>query len=180
MADVAERRQGSAPLPAMSIARGLAAFRIFMGLMFGLNGLAKVINKGAYDLGIASFGLIDRGIARGLLTAYAGPRSHAIAPLKWFYNNVVLDHWAPWSVFLTVAELAIGLSLCLGIASRLGPLIALALIFPLQIMVADNMTYLFEFPVDWVPMVILALAPSGRVWGYDRRLVGRFGDRWPL
>jgi hypothetical protein len=31
MAEVAERRQGSASLPATSIARGLAAFRIFMG-----------------------------------------------------------------------------------------------------------------------------------------------------
>jgi hypothetical protein len=29
-------------------------------------------------------------------------------------------------------------------------------------------------------MVILALVPSGRVWGYDRRLVERFGDRWPF
>jgi uncharacterized membrane protein YphA (DoxX/SURF4 family) len=180
MANVADSRRGTMPLPTMSIAKGLAAFRIFMGLLFGLNGIAKVINKGAYDLGIASFGLINRDIARGLLTAYAGPKSHAIAPLKWFYNNLVLDHWAPWSVFLTVAELAIGVSLCFGIASRLGPLIGLALIFPLQIMVADNMTYLWEFPVDWVPMVILALVPSGRVWGYDRRLVERFGDRWPL
>jgi uncharacterized membrane protein YphA (DoxX/SURF4 family) len=179
MADFAGTRP-TATLPTMRIARGLAAFRIFMGLMFGLNGIAKVINKGAYDLGIASFGLINRDIARGLLTAYAGPKSHAIAPLKWFYNNLVLDHWAPWSVFLTVAELAIGISLCLGIASRLGPLIALALILPLQIMVADNMTYLWEFPVDWIPMVILALVPSGRVWGYDRRLVERFGDRWPF
>jgi uncharacterized membrane protein YphA (DoxX/SURF4 family) len=179
MADFAGPRP-TATLPTMRIARGLAAFRIFMGLMFGLNGIAKVINKGAYDLGIASFGLINRDIARGLLTAYAGPKSHAIAPLKWFYNNLVLDHWAPWSVFLTVAELAIGISLCFGIASRLGPLIALALIFPLQIMVVDNMTYLWEFPVDWVPMVILALVPSGRVWGYDHRLVERFGDRWPF
>jgi uncharacterized membrane protein YphA (DoxX/SURF4 family) len=180
MADVTDARRATAPLPAMSVARGLAAFRIFMGLMFGLNGIAKVINKGAYDLGIVSFGLINRDTARGLLTAYAGPRSHATAALKWFYNNVVLDHWAPWSVLLTVAEFAIGVSLCFGIASRLGPLIALALIFPLQIMVANNMTYLFEFPVDWVPMVILALVPSGRVLGYDRRLVERFGDRWPL
>jgi hypothetical protein len=36
MAEVAERRQGSGSLPATSIARGSAAFRIFMGLMFGL------------------------------------------------------------------------------------------------------------------------------------------------
>src|SRR5919197_3882223 len=110
MADFAGTRP-TMPLPAMRIARGLAAFRIFMGLMFGLNGIAKVINKATYDLGIASFGLINRDIARGLLTAYAGPKSHAIAPLKWFYNTIVLDHWAPWSVFLTVAELAIGISL---------------------------------------------------------------------
>jgi uncharacterized membrane protein YphA (DoxX/SURF4 family) len=162
------------------IAKGLAAFRIFMGLTFGLNGLAKVLERGSYDFKLVSFGLITKGTARGLLTSYAGPRSHALAPLKWFYNHLVLAHWGPWSAFLTVAELTIGLCLVLGIASRLGALLGLLLIFPLQVMVAHNNTYLFEFPPDWVPLVILLLVPSGRVWGFDGRLAARFGDRWPF
>jgi hypothetical protein len=47
-------------------------------------------------------------------------------------------------------------------------------------MVVDNKTYLFEFPVDWVPLLILLLVPSGRLWGRDGRLAARYGDRWPF
>jgi uncharacterized membrane protein YphA (DoxX/SURF4 family) len=162
------------------VAKGLAAFRIFMGVTFGANGLAKVLGKGHYDLKVVSFGLIDRGTARGLLVGYAGPKSHAIAPLKWFYNHLVLAHWEPWSIFLTAAEVTIGVLLCFGIASRFGALIGLALILPLQVMVIDNGGYLFDFPPDWVPLVILLVVPSGRAWGFDGRLAARFGDRWPF
>jgi uncharacterized membrane protein YphA (DoxX/SURF4 family) len=162
------------------VAHGLAAFRIFLGLIFGINGLAKVLNKGAYDFKVVSFGLIDRGTARGLLAGYAGPKSHAIAPLKTFYNQVVLAHWAPWSIFLTVAEVTVGVTLIFGIASRLGALIGLGLILPLQVMVANNGGYLFDFAPDWVPLVILLLVPSGRAWGFDGLLAARFGDHWPF
>jgi len=180
MSDAAGTTGQVTRLPVAAVAKGLAAFRIFTGLMFLLNGLAKLVEKGSYDFGVASFGLIDRGTARGLLTAYAGPRSHAVAPLKWFYNHLVLAHWGPWSWFLTVAELVIGACLVFGIASRFGALLGLLLIFPLQVMVVDNKTYLFEFPVDWVPLLILLLVPSRRVWGGDGRLAARFGDRWPF
>jgi uncharacterized membrane protein YphA (DoxX/SURF4 family) len=74
----------------------------------------------------------------------------------------------------------IGVLLCLGIASRLGALIGLGLILPLQVMVISNGGYLFEFPPDWVPLVILLVVPSGRAWGFDGRLAARFGDRWPF
>jgi hypothetical protein len=72
------------------------------------------------------------------------------------------------------------ITLVLGIASRLGPLLALALIFPLWIMVIDNGRYLSEWPLDIVPLAILAVVPAGRVWGQDHKLVARFGDRWPF
>ena len=56
---------GSRAVPARPdlVAKGLAAFRIFMGVIFGANGLAKVLDKGAYDFKVVSFGLIDRGTA---------------------------------------------------------------------------------------------------------------------
>ncbi|MCI0690084.1 MAG: DoxX family membrane protein, partial [Sporichthyaceae bacterium] len=155
MADAAEATARPtaqrAPASLVAAAKGLAAFRIFTGLIFGVNGLAKLIEKNGGDLGPVSFGLIPKQTARGLLTRYAGPESHAAAPLKWFYNEIVLAHWTPWSYFLTATELLIGVCLVLGIASRLGALAGFLLIFPLQVMVIDNHLYLFEFPVDWVP-----------------------------
>jgi uncharacterized membrane protein YphA (DoxX/SURF4 family) len=179
MAEIADTRR-AAVLPTMRIAKGLAAFRIFVGLVWLGNALAKVFNQGTFDLGVVSFSLISRDTARGLLESYSGPDSNAIAPLKSVYRDLVLANWGVFQWLLTVAELAIGISLVLGIASRLGPLLALALIFPLWVMVIDNGRYLFEWPLDIVPLAILAAVPAGRVWGQDGKLAARFGDRWPL
>jgi uncharacterized membrane protein YphA (DoxX/SURF4 family) len=179
MADFADTRR-AATLPTMRIAKGLAAFRIFVGLVWLGNALAKVVGQSSYDLGVISFSLISRDTARDLLETYTGPESNAIAPLKSIYTDLVLANWDFFQWLLTAAELAIGISLVLGIASRLGPLLALALIFPLWIMTIDNNRYLFEYPLDIVPLAILAAVPAGRVWGQDHRLVGRFGDRWPF
>jgi len=179
MADFADTRR-AAVLPTMWIAKGLAAFRIFVGLVWLGNALAKVVNKGSYDLGVVSFSLISRDTARGLLETYTGPESNAIAPLKSIYTDLVLANWGFFQWLLTTAELVVAISLVVGIASRLGPLLALALIFPLWIMVIDNNRYLFEWPLDIVPLVILAAVPAGRVWGQDGKLADRFGDRWPF
>jgi uncharacterized membrane protein YphA (DoxX/SURF4 family) len=178
MADFAQTRR--ATLPMMRIAKGLAAFRIFVGLVWLGNALAKVVNQGSYDLGVVSFSLINRDTARGLLESYTGPESNAIAPLKSIYTDLVLANWGFFQWLLTAAELVVGVSLVVGIASRLGPLLALALIFPLWVMVIDNNRYLFEYPLDIVPLAILAAVPAGRVWGQDGKLAARFGDRWPF
>jgi uncharacterized membrane protein YphA (DoxX/SURF4 family) len=179
MADVADTRR-AATLPTMRIAKGLAAFRIFVGLVWLANAMAKVVNQGSYDLGVVSFSLINRDTARGLLESYTGPESNAIAPLKSLYRDLVLANWGFFQWLLTAAELAVGVSLVVGVASRLGPWLALALIFPLWVMVLDNGRYLFEWPLDIVPLAILAAVPAGRVWGQDGKLVARFGERWPF
>jgi hypothetical protein len=179
MAVFADTRR-AATLPTLRIAKGLAAFRIFVGLVWLGNALAKVVGQSSLDLGVISFSLISRDTARGLLETYTGPESNAIAPLKSVYTDLVLANWGFFQWLLTAAELAVGVSLVLGIASRLGPLLALALILPLWIMTIDNNRYLYEYPLDIVPLAILAAVPAGRVWGQDHRLVARFGDRWPF
>jgi thiosulfate dehydrogenase (quinone) large subunit len=161
-------------------AKGLAALRIFVGILWLTNGLAKLFDKGSYDLGVVSFGLISRDTARNLLVGYTGDRSNAPGFLKSIYSDIVLPNWDFFGWFLTAAELAAGICLLLGIASRLGALVPLLLIGPLWVMNLDNNRYLFEWPLDIVPLLILAVVPSGRVWGFDRRLAARFGGRWPF
>jgi hypothetical protein len=124
MADFAETRRATATLPMGRIARGLAAFRIFVGLVWLANALAKVINQGSYDLGVVSFSLISRDTARGLLESYTGPESNAVAPLKSLYRDLVLANWGGFQWLLTAAELVIGVALVVGIASRLLAILA--------------------------------------------------------
>lgn len=158
--------------------RLFTVLRIFTGLVWLSNGLAKLIGRTTYDLGFFSFNLIDKGTARGILTDAA--RRTGIRPLGAFYQHAVLPHWGIWSVFLTVAELAVGLGLIVGLASRLAAVGGLLMIGPVWIMLWHANLYLWEYPAeDLLPLALLAIAPAGRVLGLDARLVARFGARWP-
>jgi uncharacterized membrane protein YphA (DoxX/SURF4 family) len=81
---------------------------------------------------------------------------------------------------LTGAELLAGVLLVLGVASRLGAIIPLLLIGPVWIMMLPKGLYLWEYPNELVPLLLLAIVPAGRVFGRDRTLAPRFGGRWPF
>ena len=74
------------------------------------------------------------------------------------------------------------LALILGIASRGAALVALGQQLFLQLVYLSSGRCMCEQPHEWVPLVILALVPAGRVWGLDARFArrGRRFDRWPF
>lgn len=159
--------------------RLFTVLRVFTGLVWLTNGLAKVFEKNNYDLGFFSFNLVDKSVARGILTDAA--HRTGIRPLGGLYEQVVLPHWGLWSVFLTLAELAVGIGLILGIASRLAAVGGLLLIGPVWVMLWHTNLYLWQYPAeDLFPLVLLAIAPAGRHRGFDSRLVAKFGNRWPF
>ena len=159
--------------------RALTALRIFTGLVWLSNGLAKLFDVGKIDLGFFSGTLITKGTARAIATGAS--EKTGITPLGAFYRDVVLPNWGFFSVFLTIAELAIGIGLILGLATRLAAVGALLLITPIWIMLWPIGGYLWEYPAeDLFPLVLLAIVPAGRLAGLDRRLAPRFGHHWPF
>jgi thiosulfate dehydrogenase (quinone) large subunit len=168
-----------APSQYLAMARAFAALRIFTGLVWLSNGLAKLINKGTYDWGFISFNLITRDTARSI-AAGAASKTH-IEPLGAFYRDTVLPNWGFFGSFLTVAELAIGLGLLFGLATRLAAVGGLLLIAPIWLMLLPTGLYLWEYPAeDLFPLVLLAVVPAGRLLGLDRALAARFGHHWPF
>jgi thiosulfate dehydrogenase (quinone) large subunit len=165
------------PIPYRALAQGFAALRIFMGLVWLSNGLAKVTGVGVVDWGFFSFNLITRGTAQGIATDAASKTQ--IAPLGAFYRDVVLPNWGVFESLLTVAELAVGVGLLLGIATRLAAVGGLLLIFPIWIMLWHTTGYLWDYPLDLFPLVLLAIVPAGRVFGVDRTIAARF-RHWPF
>jgi len=95
--------QTSAPTPIegsyRTMARGFAALRIFMGLVWVSNALAKVFSSGSLDLGFFSFNLITRDAAQRIATNAASKTQ--IAPLGAFYRDVVIPNWGFFGIFLT-------------------------------------------------------------------------------
>jgi uncharacterized membrane protein YphA (DoxX/SURF4 family) len=161
------------------MAGAFTALRIFTGLVWLSNALAKVFEKGNYDFGFISFNLVTKGVAQAIATD-ASSKTY-IAPLGWFYQTVVLPNWGFFGIFLTTAELAIGLGLLFGLATRLAAVGGLLLLAPIWLMLLHTGGYLWEYPSeDILPLVLLAVVPAGRVVGLDRVLAPRFRQRWPF
>ena len=173
-------RRATIPASHGSLARALAVLRIFFGLIWLSNGLAKLVDVGAYDLGVVTFGLL--WLPQAQFIANDASSTTFLAPLGAFYQDVVLPNFGFFGVFLAVAEIAAGLALLFGALTRAAALGTLLLIGPIWVMyLASPATqYLWTYPVDLLPLLLLAIFPSGRAWGLDGRLAARFGDRWPF
>ncbi len=167
---------------AVSLARGLALLRGFMGLVFLLNGLAKLFEVHAVKVGPYVGNLIDRGDTRFILDVEANKNArHPLPGIRSLVNDVLLSHYGFWQWVFTAAELGIGLLLVLGLLSRLGALLGLLQVGFLVALYLSNDRWLFEQPLEVVPLLLLVWLPSGRVWGLDgtRAVQARLRGRWP-
>lgn len=170
---------GTAPRNEGLMAGAFTALRIFMGLVFLSNGLAKAVGVAVYDWGFISFNLITLDAARAIATGAA--LATYIAPLGALYQGVILPNWAVFGPFLTVVELAIGLGLLVGLATRLAAVGGLLLLTPIWLMLLPTGLYLWQYPAeDLFPLILLAVVPAGRHGGVDRVLAPRFRHRWPF
>lgn len=178
--DTPVARPTSIPASYRSLARAFAALRIFFGLIWLSNGLAKLFDVGVYDLGFATAGLLWLPQARAI--ADGASAGTFLAPLGAFFQDVVLPNYGAFGVFLTIVEIMAGLALLFGALTRAAALGTLLLIGPIWLMYlfSDATQYFWTYPVDLVPLALLAVYPSGRTWGLDGRLAARFGDRWPF
>jgi uncharacterized membrane protein YphA (DoxX/SURF4 family) len=166
--------------------RGLAAFRIYAGLVLFANGVAKLFEFRDIDVGPYQAFLINKDGARTILDFEVNERGGDgtdVPLLKDVVNDVFLPNWDVFQWLVTALELGAGAALILGLASRAAALAALGQQLFLALVYASSGRWLFEQPHEWVPLLILALVPAGRVWGVDARIVhrgvGRF-DRWPF
>lgn len=172
-------------------ARSMAVIRIFFGLIVFANGLAKLeASWGQIDIGVYHANLITRDGARGILDFEVNKRQISkdstkgtgVPGLKRAVNDVVLKYWGMFQWVVTFMELGAGALLILGLATRLGAGIDLGQQIFLALVYVSSNRWLFEQPHEYVPLVILALVPAGRVWGLDgviTRAMPRL-RRWPF
>jgi uncharacterized membrane protein YphA (DoxX/SURF4 family) len=166
---------GSAEL----MAKAFTVLRVFTGLVWLSNGLAKVIGKASYDLGFISFNLVTRKVAEGI--ARGASAKTYIAPLGAFYRDVVLPNFGFFGWFLTLAELAVGLGLLVGVLPRAAALGGLLLIGPIWLMLLHTNLYLWQYPAeDLFPLVLLTVVPTWGRFDLAQQIKGRLPQRWPF
>ncbi|MDQ3608261.1 MAG: DoxX family membrane protein [Actinomycetota bacterium] len=162
---------GAPGLDARQLGKGLAGLRIFVGIIFFANGLAKLFSFRNIEIGPYSSFLINREETRSILQGEAA--RNELSFVKTIVNDVLLANfgWLQWVI--TFVELGVGALLILGLASRGAALVGLGQQLFLQLLYLSSGRWMFEQPHEWVPLLILLLVPAGRVWGLDRRFVHR-------
>jgi len=165
------------------LARAFAVLRIFFGLIFLLNGLAKLTGVHRVEIGPYVANLINRDDTRFILDVETNRNAqHQLPLLGRIVNDVLLPNWSVVQWLVTFAELTIGTLLVLGLASRLAALLGLGQALSLSYLYLANNRWMFEQPHEVVPLVLLAVVSSGRVWGLDGRLGWERAraHRWPF
>ncbi len=154
--------QGTGAESLLQMQTAIAVLRIFFGLVFFTNGLAKFVPGIAHVPG--GYFLIDSEGARSIIRHNA---SHH--PVQLYHDlvfNLFLPNWSLFGPLVGLTELTAGLLLILGLASALGALLAALLSLHIQFSDANG-PWLYEYAVEWVPLLCLVFMKSGRVWGLD-------------
>jgi uncharacterized membrane protein YphA (DoxX/SURF4 family) len=150
--------------------------------------LAKVIGFAQVKIGPYAANLIDRDAVRFILDnevnknpANGGPGTE-LPLLSRLVNDVLLPNVGAVGWLIAIFEVVVGLLLVVGLISRGAALLALFHGLGLAVLYFSSDRWLFEQPLDYVPAAILALVPSGLVWGLDGRLPSERArqGRWPF
>jgi uncharacterized membrane protein YphA (DoxX/SURF4 family) len=169
------------PLPSPELtAKGLAALRIFFGVILFSNGLAKLVGFREIAIGPYKSNLINLESTRNILVNES--RVNELPLIKPLVNDVLLPNFGLFGALATALELGVGLALIVGLATRGAALVDLGQQLFLAALYASSNRWAFEQPHEYVPLVILALVPAGRMWGLDGRLLRQRPQlrRWPF
>ena len=187
----ANSTSGAPVLDAWLFARGMAIIRIFFGVILFANGVAKIDSSfGRIDIGAYHGNLITRDGARGILNFEVNNRQYKkdaekgtqVPGLRRLTNDVVLEHWSIFQWVVTWTELVVGFFLIIGLATRLSALVDLGQQLFLAAVYFSSNRWMFEQPHEYIPLIVLALVPAGRIWGVDGWLIRRNSrfNRWPF
>ena len=159
-------------VPPAFIGRARAVLRLFFGTGFLTNGLAKLVP--GIDHLPGGYFLIDSEGARSIIMHNA--KHHPVGLYHDLVFNLLVPNWGLIGPMVGITETVAGLMLVLGLGSRLGSLLAAGLSFHIQFSDANG-PWLFEYAVEWVPLLCLAFMRAGTTWGLDARLASG-NPRW--
>jgi thiosulfate dehydrogenase (quinone) large subunit len=147
-----------------NVPRGLLVIlRLHLGVILMITVLGKLLRSDPFSVEMLGF-----------LNGYA--IKNAAAPYRDFLQHVVIPHATLFSYLVIGGELAAGVSLLLGIGTRVGAAIAMFLF--LNFLFAKGRLFWSPDSEDaavFFSALVCLLGAAGRVWGLDAYLA----KRWP-
>ncbi len=154
------------------MSRAIAVLRLFFGVVYFTNGLAKIVPGIAHGPG--GYFLIDSESAKHILE-----HDSAHHPVLLYHDlvvNLLLPNWSIFGPLVGVTEMTAGALLILGLAAGAGALLAALLALHTQFFDATG-PWLYEYAVEWVPLLCLVFMKAGTTWGLDARIAAG-NPRW--
>ncbi|MEP6638424.1 MAG: DoxX family membrane protein [Chloroflexota bacterium] len=162
--------------------RAIAALRIYFGVVYLHNGLAKILPAVPNLWPNTPIGFVIQGVgdrsARSILEFEVIQQHHPIAPYRSLVENVVLPNFGLFAFGIGAAETLVGILLILGLLTPVAAVIAAGMALHLQFATLWNDKWIYEYSVEWVPLLCLAAFRAGRWHGLDARFAAT-RRRWP-
>jgi uncharacterized membrane protein YphA (DoxX/SURF4 family) len=159
--------------------RAIAALRVYFGLVYLHNGLAKILPAVPNLWPDTPLGFViaaeGRRSARSILEFEVLQNPHPVEPYRALVEAVVLPNFGPFVFLLGAAESIVGALLILGMLTPIAAIVGAGLALHLQFMTLWNDKWLYEYSLQWLPLLCLAALRAGRWYGLD----ARFAVRWP-
>src|SRR5215467_8732915 len=144
------------------MSKAIAVLRIFFGVVYFTNGLSKFVPGIAHLPG--GYFLIDSQGAKSIIRLNAS--HHPVTLYHDLVFNLLLPNWTVIGPLVGLAEMTAGLLLILGLAAWVGALLAALLSLHIQFSDATG-PWLYEYAVEWVPLLCLVFMKAGSTWGLD-------------
>jgi uncharacterized membrane protein YphA (DoxX/SURF4 family) len=138
----------------------LSGLRVFFGVVYLTNGLAKITGTSGVSLGPWKSFLINYDSAESILRHDA---AGSIRPYHDLVFNVVLPHYRVFGTLVTIAEVAVGLGLITGVLGRAAALGGVLLTLNVQVAALGAGEWTYEYLVELVPLLYLAAVPTGHI-----------------
>ncbi len=162
--------------------RAMAALRIYFGILFLHNGIAKLLPAVPNLWPDTPLGFVINATgnrsAFSILQFEVVTNAHPVEPYRALVENVVLPNFGPFVFGIGLAETVVGILLILGLATPIAAVLAALMVLHLQFATLWNDKWIYEYSVEWLPLLCLAGFRAGRWHGLDSRLA-MTRARWP-
>jgi uncharacterized membrane protein YphA (DoxX/SURF4 family) len=162
--------------------RAIATLRVFFGVVYLHNGLAKILPPVPGLWPDTPIGFVIQ--ATGQRSAYSILQydvvtlKHPVEPYRALVQDVILPNFAPFGFAVGVTETVVGALLILGLLTPIAAVVAALMSLHLQFATLWDDMWVYEYAIEWLPLLCLAALRAGRWYGLDARFAPN-RRRWP-
>jgi len=160
----------------------MATLRVFFGIVYLHNGLAKLLPPIPNLWPDTPIGFVINAegsrSAQSIIQYEVITQNHPIEPYRSFIESVVLPNFGVFGFGVGATETVVGILLILGLVTPVAALVAALMALHLQFATLWNDKWVYEYSVEWVPLLCIAVFRAGRWHGLDARFAATRA-RWP-